>query len=130
MPVAVVDDQFADRLAALRDAGAPRPCHHRHHHGDAGRRRACGHLLARRLNHSCTDDAFAQPARPPHGTTLFVDGGRLTSALIEVESAVKRYGPVVAVDGVSLSIQAGEVYSLVGANGAGKSTLIRMIMGL
>ena len=54
----------------------------------------------------------------------------MTSALVEVESAVKRYGPVIAVDGVSVSIRAGEIYSLVGANGAGKSTLIRMIMGL
>jgi ABC-2 type transport system ATP-binding protein len=49
---------------------------------------------------------------------------------IGVESATKRYGDLVAVDSLSLSIQAGEVYSLIGANGAGKSTLIRMIVGL
>src|SRR6185369_8694097 len=130
MPVAVVDDEFADRLAGLRDAGAAWPCHHRHHDGIAGRGVAGGHLLARRLDHSRSDDAFARRAGPSHGATLSVDGGRLNVTLIDVESAVKRYGPVIAVDGVSLSIQAGEIYSLVGANGAGKSTLIRMIMGL
>jgi ABC-type multidrug transport system ATPase subunit len=50
--------------------------------------------------------------------------------LIIVEAVTKRYGNIVAVNNVSLSISRGEVYSLVGANGAGKSTLIRMIVGI
>jgi ABC-type multidrug transport system ATPase subunit len=54
----------------------------------------------------------------------------VSHAAVTVESVTKRYGNIVAVDLVSLSIQCREIYSLVGANGAGKSTLIRMIVGL
>lgn len=50
--------------------------------------------------------------------------------MIKVESVTKRYGNLVAVNNVSLQIQAGEIYSLVGANGAGKSTLMRMLVGI
>ena len=53
-----------------------------------------------------------------------------TENLVEVERVVKRYGALVAVNEVSLSVRAGEVYGLVGANGAGKSTLIRMLVGV
>jgi ABC-2 type transport system ATP-binding protein len=54
----------------------------------------------------------------------------LNETLITVEEVTKRYGDIVAVNNVSLSISRGEVYSLIGANGAGKSTLIRMIVGI
>ena len=54
----------------------------------------------------------------------------MTQGLIAVEGVTKRYGEVLAVDDVTLSIPAGQIYALVGANGAGKSTLIRMIVGI
>lgn len=49
---------------------------------------------------------------------------------IEVESLVKVYGDVRAVDGLSFAIQPGSTTALLGGNGAGKSTTIGMIMGL
>lgn len=54
----------------------------------------------------------------------------MSDTFVAIEEATKRYGEIVAVDNVSLSISRGEVYSLVGANGAGKSTLLRMLVGI
>ncbi len=46
------------------------------------------------------------------------------------EGLVKRYGAVVAVNGLSLSIQRGECFGLLGPNGAGKTTTIEILEGL
>ena len=49
---------------------------------------------------------------------------------VRTESLSKRYGRVRAVDGLDLSVPAGEVFGFLGPNGAGKSTTIRLLLGL
>ncbi len=49
---------------------------------------------------------------------------------IEVSSLQKNYGPLKAVDGISFSVNHGEVFSLLGPNGAGKTTTIEILEGL
>ncbi|WP_256404267.1 ABC transporter ATP-binding protein [Haloplanus ruber] len=51
------------------------------------------------------------------------------AAALVADDVRKRYGDVVALDGVSLSITGGEVFGLVGPNGAGKTTLVRALTG-
>lgn len=54
----------------------------------------------------------------------------MVEPLIEVRGARKRYGEISALDGVDLSIGAGEMFGLIGRNGAGKSTLFKLLLGL
>ncbi|HKZ95467.1 MAG TPA: ABC transporter ATP-binding protein [Hyphomicrobiaceae bacterium] len=49
--------------------------------------------------------------------------------LVEAERLEKSFGPIVAVDGISLSVKKGEVLGFLGPNGAGKSTTMKMITG-
>jgi ABC-2 type transport system ATP-binding protein len=51
------------------------------------------------------------------------------TGLLELDGLEKRFGQVVAVDGISLSVPAGEVLGFLGPNGAGKSTTMKMATG-
>ncbi|MGH3706363.1 MAG: ATP-binding cassette domain-containing protein [Agromyces sp.] len=52
------------------------------------------------------------------------------NTLIETRGLEKRFGRVRALDGLDLSVEAGEVHGFLGPNGAGKSTTIRLLLGL
>jgi ABC-2 type transport system ATP-binding protein len=49
---------------------------------------------------------------------------------VELRGLVKRYGDLVAVDDVDLTVERGDVYGYLGPNGAGKTTSLRMMLGL
>jgi ABC-2 type transport system ATP-binding protein len=51
-------------------------------------------------------------------------------APVEVRGLSKHYGDLVAVDGVDLTVEPGDVYGYLGPNGAGKTTSLRMMLGL
>jgi branched-chain amino acid transport system ATP-binding protein len=51
------------------------------------------------------------------------------TALLEIDNVSKRFGGFVALDGINLSVKAGERLGLIGPNGSGKSTLVNCVCG-
>ena len=54
----------------------------------------------------------------------------MPEAILELHDVEARYGPVVALHGISLKVDEGEVVAVLGANGAGKTTTLRAISGM
>jgi len=52
------------------------------------------------------------------------------SVAIEINGLTKKFGEVTAVDGLSFSVESGEIFGFLGPNGSGKSTLIKLLCGL
>jgi ABC-2 type transport system ATP-binding protein len=52
------------------------------------------------------------------------------ASVIRTRGLTKRYGRVLAVDGVDLDVRAGDTYGFLGPNGSGKTTVVRLLLGL
>jgi ABC-2 type transport system ATP-binding protein len=66
----------------------------------------------------------------PGSSPVTVERAPMERTMVEVRELVKRYGRVVAVNGVSLTIQRREIFGILGPNGAGKTTTLEMIEGI
>jgi putative spermidine/putrescine transport system ATP-binding protein len=74
-----------------------------------------------------TDVRAAEPARPAGSASGPANGARPVA--VHLERVEKRYGDVVAVDGIDLEVGDGEFFSMLGPSGSGKTTTLRMIAG-
>jgi ABC-2 type transport system ATP-binding protein len=72
----------------------------------------------------------SRPADPPADPWLSLVGDGTEVPAVAITGLRKSFGPIVAVDGLDLTVPAGQVLALLGPNGAGKSTTVDMLLGL
>jgi ABC-2 type transport system ATP-binding protein len=78
----------------------------------------------------CFDDpSFRHPVQGKISLTAGTVKAYVMANMIETRQLTKRFGPITAVDAVSLSVASGEVLGFLGPNGAGKSTTMKMVSG-
>jgi len=66
--------------------------------------------------------ATGRTGGPPHG--------RHRAGVLELAGLHRRYGPAVALDGLSFTVEPGRIFGFLGPNGAGKTTAMRIVMGI
>jgi ABC-2 type transport system ATP-binding protein len=69
------------------------------------------------------------PGQPPRSKASLIQSGVSTPAIV-TDRLVKEYGKIKALKGVSLTVERGEIYGLLGQNGAGKTTMIKILLGI
>jgi len=70
------------------------------------------------------------PAAPSERRSQEAAGATSSAPVLSAENLTKRYGALVAVDGLSFSLHRGSVIGFLGRNGAGKTTTLRLLLGL
>jgi branched-chain amino acid transport system permease protein len=86
---------------------------------------------ARRVAALSREQQATLPARGVTARLSWATGRPTTSRrLLEIGGLTKRFGGVAAADGISLTVDAGELISVIGPNGSGKTTLFNLITGL
>jgi ABC-2 type transport system ATP-binding protein len=79
------------------------------------------------MSKSLSDSSILDARHPAHA--LDAPAFESVEPVIRARHLVKRFGRVVALDGLDLTVERGEVHGFLGPNGAGKSTTIRAILG-
>ena len=57
-------------------------------------------------------------------------GSEISNAAIRLDNIIKSYGKHDVLKGVTMQVNKGDIYGLIGKNGAGKTTIFKMILGL
>ena len=128
---------LVDFMRKLREErGHHDPAHRARHEGRHERLRA--HHRARSRQQDLRGPAGGRPQGPEGRRGLSRHGrcghrgrrGELTMPLLEVDDIHTYYGNIEALKGISLTVEEGEIVTLIGSNGAGKSTTLRSISGV
>ena len=102
--------------ANILEAGLPRD---RHRHG----LRRAGAAARAQAGRDLHDDVRGRRALDEHDPVSL-------QWMLEVRELARRYGDVVALDGLSFTVEPGQLFGFVGPNGAGKTTTMRIILGV
>ncbi|HET9491122.1 MAG TPA: ATP-binding cassette domain-containing protein [Methylomirabilota bacterium] len=99
------------------------------------RRRLGGAVVDIRRVPPTMEDVFVltvgdRARRPPAMATGPTAPPRSAGPAVRLEALTRRFGDFVAVDGISLSVDRGEIFGFLGPNGSGKTTTIRMLCGV